>query len=51
VVTLPSLAVSSGRAYTLFASIGTGSLPQGPVTTPPAGLGQTDQVGIRVAAG
>lgn len=51
VVTLPSLAVSSGRAYTLFASIGTGNLPQGPVTAPPAGLGQTDQVDIRVASG
>lgn len=51
VVTLPGLAVSVGRSYTLWASIGTGSLPRGPVTAPPRGVGQTDQVSIRVASG
>ena len=50
VVTLPALAVSSGRSYTLYASIGNGSLPTGPVTAP-RGAGQTDQVSIRVASG
>lgn len=51
VVTLPALAVSTGRSYTLWASVGTGSLPQGPVTTPPGGLGQADEVNIKVASG
>jgi hypothetical protein len=51
VVTLPALAVSSGRSYTLWASTGTGSLPVGPVTSSPNGLGQTDQVDIRIASG
>jgi hypothetical protein len=51
VVTLPPLDVSSGRSYTLFASIGTGGLPGGPVTAPPAGVGQIDQVNIKVASG
>jgi hypothetical protein len=51
VVTLPPLDVSAGRSYTLWASIGTGSLPGGPVTVPPSGVGQTDQVNIKVASG
>jgi hypothetical protein len=51
VVTVPALAVSSGRSYTLFASVGTGTLPSGPVTTSPRGPGQTDQVAIKVASG
>jgi hypothetical protein len=50
-VTLPPLDVSAGRSYTLWASIGTGSLPGGPVTVPPSGVGQTDQVNIKVASG
>ncbi len=51
VVTLRSLAVSPGRSYALFASTGTGSLPSGPVTASPNGLGETEQVDIRVASG
>jgi len=51
VVSVPALAVSSGRSYTLFASVGTGTLPTGAVTVPPKGPGQTDQVTIRVASG
>jgi hypothetical protein len=51
VVTLPSLKVRSGRQYTLWAAIGTGKLPQGPVTQQPAGVGQLDEVRIKVASG
>ena len=51
VITLPALAVSAGRSYTLWASVGRGLLPVGPVTAPPSGVGQTDQVRIRVASG
>jgi hypothetical protein len=51
VVTLPSLKVRSGRQYTLWAAIGTGKLPQGPVTQQPAGAGQLDEVRIKVASG
>ena len=41
-----------GDAYTLFASVGTGTLPRAPVTTAPTGgVGQTDKVMIKVAAG
>jgi hypothetical protein len=51
-VTLPPLAVRSGDAFTLFASVGTGTLPRAPVTTAPSGgVGQTDMVMIKVAAG
>jgi hypothetical protein len=49
-VTLPVLSVVSGRLYTLLASIGTGPLPTGPVTSPPKGPGQLDKVKIKVAA-
>jgi hypothetical protein len=50
-VTLPPLAVVAGDAYELWVSIGTGSLPGGPVTSSPKGVGQTDEVKIRVASG
>jgi hypothetical protein len=51
-VTLPTLAVVSGDAYTLWASVGTGRLPRAPVTTAPTGgVGKTDMVMIKVAAG
>ena len=49
-VTLPPLAVDAGDAYTLWASVGTGTLPRQPVTSDPKGLGQTDKVTIKVAA-
>jgi len=49
-VTLPTLKVVPGSLYTLWASVGSGSLPTGPVTTPPKGAGQLDRVKIRVAA-
>jgi hypothetical protein len=51
VATLPALRVATGGAYTLWASVGTGSLPAGPVTGPPKGVGQTDEVKIKVASG
>jgi len=51
VVTLPSLKVRTGRQYTLWAAIGTGKLPDGPVTQQPAGAGQLDEVRIKVASG
>ena len=50
-VTLSPLAVVAGDAYELWASVGTGSLPAGPVTSPPNGAGQTDEVKIKVASG
>jgi len=50
-VTLRPLAVVAGDAYELWASIGTGSLPGGPVTSPPKGVGQIDEVKIKVASG
>ena len=50
-VTLPPLAVVAGDSYQLWVSIGTGSLPGGPVTSSPKGLGQTDEVKIKVASG
>lgn len=50
VVTLPALEVSTGRQYTLWAAIGTGKIPQGPVTQPPTGVGQLDEVRIKVAS-
>jgi hypothetical protein len=49
-VTLPRLAVATGGAYELWASVGTGSLPAGPVTSQPNGVGQTDEVKIKVAS-
>ena len=49
-VTLPSLAVAAGHTYRLWVSIGTGSLPRGPVTSPSKGVGQTDEVRIKVAS-
>ncbi len=49
-VTLRPLAVIAGDAYDLWASIGTGSLPGGPVTRPPKGAGQIDEVKIKVAS-
>ena len=51
VITLPSLKVMTGRQYNLWAAIGTGNVPQGPVTQPPAGVGQLDEVRIKVASG
>jgi hypothetical protein len=50
-VTLLPLAVVAGGAYTLWASVGTGSLPVEPVTSPPKGVGQIDEVKIKVALG
>jgi len=50
-VTLSPLAVVAGDAYELWASVGTGSLPVGPVTSPSNGAGQTDEVKIKVASG
>jgi len=50
-VTLRPLAVVAGDAYELWASIGTGTLPGGPVTSPPKGVGQIDEVKIKVASG
>jgi hypothetical protein len=50
-VTLPPLAVVAGDAYVLWASVGTGSLPRAPVTSPPKAVGQTDEVKIKVASG
>jgi hypothetical protein len=50
-VTLRPLAVVAGGAYTLWASIGTGSFPGEPVTSPPKGVGQIDEVKIKVASG
>ncbi|MGP8163650.1 MAG: hypothetical protein ACLQAN_07775 [Acidimicrobiales bacterium] len=50
-VTLRPLVVVAGDAYELWASIGTGSLPGGPVTSPPKGVGQIDEVKIKVASG
>lgn len=48
-VTLPEMKVLAGHAYTLWASVGTGALPRGPVTTRPRGPGQIDRVDITVA--
>jgi hypothetical protein len=51
VLTLPRLKVRPGETYTLWTSVGTGALPQGPVTTPSNGVGQIDEVSIKVASG
>jgi len=51
VVTLPFLKVTTGRQYTLWVAIGTGKVPQGPVTHAPTGVGQLDEVRIKVASG
>ncbi|MGA3215660.1 MAG: hypothetical protein ABSD97_08225 [Acidimicrobiales bacterium] len=51
VVTLPMLVVQAGMSYTLWASVGTGRLPTGPVTATPVGVGQSDEVNIKVASG
>jgi hypothetical protein len=50
-VTLPSLSVVAGDAYELWVSVGTGSPPHGPVTSPPKGVGQIDEVKIKVSSG
>ena len=50
-VTLPPLSVEGGASYTLWASVGTGALPAQPLTSAPTGVGQTDKVKIKVAAG
>jgi len=50
-VNLPPLGVVAGDAYKLWVSIGTGSLPRAPVTGPPKGVGQIDEVKIKVASG
>lgn len=49
VVTLPGLDVRSGDTYELWVAVGTGSRPAGPVTSTPNGIGQLDEVRIRVA--
>jgi hypothetical protein len=51
VITLPSLKVATGNQYALWAAIGTGRLPQGLVTQTPGGVGQLDEVSIKVASG
>jgi hypothetical protein len=48
-VTLPAMGVLTGHAYILCASVGTGALPRGPVTTRAKGAGQIDRVSITVA--
>ncbi len=50
-VNLPPLSVVAGEAYKLWVSVGTGSLPRLPATTPPKGVGQIDEVRIKVASG
>jgi hypothetical protein len=50
-VILPALGVVAGDTYRLWAAIGTGSLPRGPVTSQPEGVGQIDEVRIKVASG
>ena len=50
-VNLPPLSVVAGDAYNLWVSVGTGSLPRAPATTPPKGVGQIDEVKIKVASG
>ena len=49
-VTLRPLAVAAGDSYELWVSVGTGQLPARPVTSPSKGVGQTDEVRIRVAS-
>jgi hypothetical protein len=48
-LTLPMLAVTPGGTYTLTVTVGTGSLPTGPVNGT-AGLGQSDTVRLTVSA-
>ncbi|MGO9964283.1 MAG: hypothetical protein ACLPUG_12770 [Acidimicrobiales bacterium] len=50
-VRLPPLSVAPGDAYKLWVSTGTGSLPRAPVIGPPKGVGQIDEVKIKVASG
>jgi hypothetical protein len=50
-VTLPALAVATGGVYTLWVSVGVGSLPKGPVVSPLSGVGQIERVRIKVAPG
>jgi len=50
-VTLRPLAVVAGGAYTLWASIGTGSFPGRACHEPAEGRGQIDEVKIKVASG
>ena len=49
VVTLAGLKVAKGESYRLWASVGTGNLPTGAVTSSPGGLGQADEVNIKVS--
>jgi len=49
VVTLAGLKVAKGASYRLWASVGTGNLPTGAVTSSPGGLGQADEVNIKVS--